>query len=216
MAVRFPYLTLRGSIPFVLTLAGAMTTVRAASDWPHWRGPTGNGASLDGRPPVEWGESKDLKWKVEVPGKGTQGDRRRGVVDRPERAGRPLAAPLGEPALLPRRPQGDPLLPRRAHGEAALLNFWKCYHAARERRSPTPSREGDSMTHSRLVLALLSSALPFASIALLAPAARADGVDDYVRTVRAISSTSPSSPTAAAASSPPLRMKSDRGAPHFS
>jgi outer membrane protein assembly factor BamB len=41
------------------------------SGWPHWRGPTGNGASLDGSPPVEFGESKNLRWKVEIPGRGT-------------------------------------------------------------------------------------------------------------------------------------------------
>lgn len=43
----------------------------AESDWPHWRGPTGNGVSPDGRPPVEWGESRNLRWKVEIPGSGS-------------------------------------------------------------------------------------------------------------------------------------------------
>jgi outer membrane protein assembly factor BamB len=43
----------------------------AAGNWPHWRGPTGNGVSPDGRPPVEWSESKNVKWKAALPGKGS-------------------------------------------------------------------------------------------------------------------------------------------------
>lgn len=41
-----------------------------ATDWPHWRGPTGNGYSPDGNPPVEWGPKKNIKWVLDIPGKG--------------------------------------------------------------------------------------------------------------------------------------------------
>lgn len=39
-------------------------------NWPQWRGPTSAGISPDGNPPIEWSESKNVKWKVEIPGKG--------------------------------------------------------------------------------------------------------------------------------------------------
>ena len=59
------------SMGFVLVLTCPGAAAGGESDWPHWRGPTGNGVSLDGRPPVEWGEAKNLKWKVQIPGKGS-------------------------------------------------------------------------------------------------------------------------------------------------
>ncbi len=38
--------------------------------WPQWRGPTANGVS-QGEPPLEWSESKNVKWKAKIPGFGT-------------------------------------------------------------------------------------------------------------------------------------------------
>lgn len=38
--------------------------------WPQWRGPLSTGAALKGNPPVHFGESQNLKWKREIPGKG--------------------------------------------------------------------------------------------------------------------------------------------------
>ena len=40
-------------------------------DWGHWRGPVGNGSSPDAKPPVEWSATKNVKWKVPVPGRGS-------------------------------------------------------------------------------------------------------------------------------------------------
>jgi len=40
-------------------------------NWPAWRGPLHNGVSPTGDPPLEWGEGKNVKWKVKVPGRGT-------------------------------------------------------------------------------------------------------------------------------------------------
>ena len=59
------------SLSAIFVVLGAPGLTPAETGWPHWRGPTGNGVSPDGRPPVEWGESKNIKWKVEVPGQGT-------------------------------------------------------------------------------------------------------------------------------------------------
>jgi outer membrane protein assembly factor BamB len=42
----------------------------AAYYWPQWRGPLGTGVAPHADPPVEWSESKNVRWKIELPGKG--------------------------------------------------------------------------------------------------------------------------------------------------
>ena len=39
--------------------------------WGQWRGPDGTGVAQRGSPPLEWNETKNIRWKVEVPGRGT-------------------------------------------------------------------------------------------------------------------------------------------------
>lgn len=39
------------------------------TNWPEWRGLYNSGATL-GNPPTEFSETKNLKWKIEIPGKG--------------------------------------------------------------------------------------------------------------------------------------------------
>jgi outer membrane protein assembly factor BamB len=46
--------------------AGADT----ARYWPQWRGPLGTGEAPAARPPLEWGDGKNVRWKVEIPGRG--------------------------------------------------------------------------------------------------------------------------------------------------
>lgn len=42
-----------------------------ATDWPWWRGPLRNGtASPEQHPPTEFGEGKNVRWRVEIPGRG--------------------------------------------------------------------------------------------------------------------------------------------------
>ena len=43
---------------------------RAQNNWPQWRGPNGTGAIEKGDPPIEFSETKNLKWKTAIPGKG--------------------------------------------------------------------------------------------------------------------------------------------------
>ena len=38
--------------------------------WGQWRGPSATGVSPDGDPPVEWSETKNVRWKIEIPGNG--------------------------------------------------------------------------------------------------------------------------------------------------
>jgi outer membrane protein assembly factor BamB len=51
-------------------LAGDVETREAEENWPQWRGPFGTGAALNADPPIEWSETKNVRWKVALPGKG--------------------------------------------------------------------------------------------------------------------------------------------------
>lgn len=42
-----------------------------AGDWPRFRGPNGDGISTDGPIPAKWDAEKNLKWKADLPGKGS-------------------------------------------------------------------------------------------------------------------------------------------------
>jgi len=52
-------------------LALAVIVAPAGADWPRFRGPNGSGVAADDKPtPAEFGETKNLRWKVELPGEG--------------------------------------------------------------------------------------------------------------------------------------------------
>lgn len=40
-------------------------------NWHQWRGPLANGVSPNGKPPRQWDESTNIKWKVAIPGSGS-------------------------------------------------------------------------------------------------------------------------------------------------
>ena len=58
--------TLRFAV-VLLALSGA---VAQAEDWPAFRGPTGQGHSTERGLPLEWGESRNVRWTTPVPGLG--------------------------------------------------------------------------------------------------------------------------------------------------
>jgi outer membrane protein assembly factor BamB len=41
-----------------------------AQDWPEFRGPTGQGLSDERNLPLAWSETKNVRWKVAIPGRG--------------------------------------------------------------------------------------------------------------------------------------------------
>src|SRR5262245_7286081 len=43
----------------------------AARYWAQWRGPHATGASTTADPPIEWSETKNIRWKIEIPGRGS-------------------------------------------------------------------------------------------------------------------------------------------------
>lgn len=62
---------------FILLL---LTLFASGSDWPQFRGPTGQGHSNEHNLPLTWSETTNIRWKVAVPGRGwsspvVQGDR---------------------------------------------------------------------------------------------------------------------------------------------
>lgn len=61
--------------PACLVVLVMNAVAQVASDdvqrcWPRWRGPLANGVAPHGDPPTEWSESKNVRWKVAVPGRG--------------------------------------------------------------------------------------------------------------------------------------------------
>src|SRR5260221_12499345 len=54
-----------------LAIAPAAPGTTAEQYWPQWRGPYATGVSKTADPPVEWSETKNIRWKVEIPGRGS-------------------------------------------------------------------------------------------------------------------------------------------------
>jgi len=54
-----------------LFIAGSFTGFAANESWPQWRGPLATGEAPTSTPPIEWSETKNLKWKIKIPGFGT-------------------------------------------------------------------------------------------------------------------------------------------------
>lgn len=53
-----------------LSFARIADGAEAVDEWRQWRGPMANGVSPSARPPLEWSETKNIRWKIELPGKG--------------------------------------------------------------------------------------------------------------------------------------------------
>ncbi|MEQ1825087.1 MAG: PQQ-binding-like beta-propeller repeat protein [Pirellula sp.] len=42
-----------------------------SENWAHWRGPTGNSVAINAQPPISWSATENVKWKAEIPGRGS-------------------------------------------------------------------------------------------------------------------------------------------------
>jgi outer membrane protein assembly factor BamB len=78
-ADRAAYPTMAGFMPRVVAFfetAGAADGKRpvepseALGNWPQWRGPLGTGVAPDADPPLEWSETRNVRWKTPIPGRG--------------------------------------------------------------------------------------------------------------------------------------------------
>ena len=62
----------------LIALASLLTMGRPSAQgtgsdrfWPQWRGPHASGVSRVADPPIEWSESKNIRWKIDLPGRGS-------------------------------------------------------------------------------------------------------------------------------------------------
>ena len=87
-------------------------------DWPQWRGPLATGVAPDANPPIEWSDSKHIRWKAELPGKGHSTP-----IVLGELIFLTTAIPYGEPVkpALPSRPGAHDNLASTHHCEFAVL-----------------------------------------------------------------------------------------------
>jgi hypothetical protein len=54
------------AMPLILIFSDAAL----AENWPGWRGPRGDGTSLEKNVPIRWSGTQNIVWKVLIPGKG--------------------------------------------------------------------------------------------------------------------------------------------------
>ena len=59
-----------GGLLVMVLVHGNSHTADHERDWLQWRGPLGTGVAPEADPPVEWSETKNVRWKVALPGKG--------------------------------------------------------------------------------------------------------------------------------------------------
>lgn len=55
----------------LLTSAPTAQNANPDAHWPQWRGPLANGVATSASPPLEWSETNNVRWKVEIPGRGS-------------------------------------------------------------------------------------------------------------------------------------------------
>ena len=58
------------SVLLLIFFKPAISQQKSADNWEQWRGPLNKGVAVKGNPPVEFSETKNLKWKTAIPGKG--------------------------------------------------------------------------------------------------------------------------------------------------
>jgi len=65
-------LSLIAAVTLIAVVPSATAQSPAAlSNWGQWRGPLGTGEAPQGNPPTQWSETKNVQWKVKIPGDGT-------------------------------------------------------------------------------------------------------------------------------------------------
>jgi outer membrane protein assembly factor BamB len=105
-----------GAVMLVLVPGSSLVAQQQPAErfWGQWRGPRGNGVSTTANPPIEWSETKNIKWKVEVPGRGSASP-----VVWGDRVYLLTAVPVGVSASASHDPRGG-MQPRVAHRYTVL------------------------------------------------------------------------------------------------
>ncbi len=60
----------RNSLSLVLIILFVLSNNACAENWPCWRGPRGDGTSLEKDVPIRWDAATNIIWKTALPGKG--------------------------------------------------------------------------------------------------------------------------------------------------
>jgi outer membrane protein assembly factor BamB len=65
--------TIPAMVVGILALSSLPGAQSAAADrfWPQWRGPSATGVSKYANPPLAWNEKTNVRWKIEIPGRGS-------------------------------------------------------------------------------------------------------------------------------------------------
>ena len=60
-------------IIFALMIVASFTCLKLAAmdNWPQWRGPDGTGVAAQGKYPIAFSDSENVRWKEELPGRGS-------------------------------------------------------------------------------------------------------------------------------------------------
>ena len=61
--------TICGLLGCLLVVCALYSQTAQGSNWPQWRGPEGQGVSEEKGLPLEWSDSKNIKWKTALPGR---------------------------------------------------------------------------------------------------------------------------------------------------
>jgi outer membrane protein assembly factor BamB len=61
---------MRSRIRALLVISSLALGSAQAENWPGWRGPHGDGSSLESNPPIYWSSTSNVLWKTAVPGEG--------------------------------------------------------------------------------------------------------------------------------------------------
>ena len=54
----------------VAAIAASNSPVDLSRSWAQWRGPLANGVAPHASPPSEWSETRNIRWKIPLPGQG--------------------------------------------------------------------------------------------------------------------------------------------------
>ena len=95
-----------GATLAVVVSAWAQYASETERFWMQWRGPNMTGVSKTADPPIEWSENKNIRWKVEIPGRGSSSP----IVWR-DRVFLLTAVPVGITGAAQHQPRGG--LPKR-------------------------------------------------------------------------------------------------------
>jgi outer membrane protein assembly factor BamB len=61
---------MKGVLALLLFCASAWSVVPKDSFWPYWRGPAADGMAV-GDAPLNWSDTQNVRWKTEIPGRGS-------------------------------------------------------------------------------------------------------------------------------------------------